>query len=95
MHSFVDRACMRIAAHAEVYSRRFWIAYAANFALVMANALMYRFAELVAYLGGSERAAGAIVGTAYFVVLIVRLLIGQGIDRYGTRAGWVVSTPST
>jgi MFS family permease len=76
----------------EVYSRPFWIAYVANFALVMGNALMYRFAELVAFLGGSERTAGMIVGTALFIVLVVRLSLGQGIDRYGTRAAWVVST---
>ncbi|HEX4070614.1 MAG TPA: MFS transporter [Planctomycetaceae bacterium] len=92
MLRFEDRADARIAAVAEVYHRRFWIAYVANFALVMGNALMYRFAELVAFLGGSERAAGAIVGTGLFGVLVIRLVMGQGIDRYGTRAAWVVST---
>jgi MFS family permease len=92
MLRFEDRADARIAAVAEVYHRPFWIAYVANFALVMGNALMYRFAELVAFLGGNERAAGAIVGTGLFVVLVIRLSLGQGIDRYGTRAAWVVST---
>ncbi len=92
MLRFEDRADTRIATFAEVYNRPFWIAYVANFALVMGNALMYRFAELVAFLGGSERAAGAIVGTGLFGVLVVRLVMGQGIDRYGTRAAWVVST---
>lgn len=92
MLRFEDRADTRIATVAEVYNRPFWLAYVANFAFVMANALMYRFAELVAYLGGSERAAGAIVGTGLFAVLVLRLSLGQGIDRYGTRAAWVVST---
>jgi len=75
-----------------VYNRQFWIAYVANFALVTANSSMFRFAELVAYLGGSERAAGAIVGTGLFGVLVVRLYLGRGIDRYGTRTAWTLSS---
>lgn len=75
-----------------VYNRRFWLSYAANFALVTANSLMFRFAELVAYLGGNERAVGAIVGTGLFGVLVVRLLFGQTIDRYGTRTIWTASS---
>jgi MFS family permease len=74
-----------------VYHRRFWFAYAANFVLSMANALMFRFAELVAWLGGTEQAVGAIAGTGLFGVLLVRLVLGQGIDRYGTRAVWTAS----
>lgn len=92
MLCFERRAEAGIPPVREVYNRQFWLAYVANFALVTANSLMFRFAELVAYLGGSERAAGAIVGTGLFGVLIVRLVLGQGIDRYGTRAAWVVST---
>ncbi|HUE13234.1 MAG TPA: MFS transporter [Planctomycetaceae bacterium] len=83
---------VRISPVREVYNRPFWLAYVANFALVTANSLMFRFAELVAYLGGSERAAGAIVGTGLFGVLVVRLFLGQGIDKYGTRTAWIVST---
>ena len=71
---------------------QFWLAYVANFALVAANSLMYRFAELVAYLGGTEQAAGAIVGTGFAAVLSCGSYLGQGIDRYGTRAAWVIST---
>jgi MFS family permease len=74
-----------------VYHRHFWFAYAANFLLSMANALMFRFAELVAWLGGTEQAVGAIAGTGLFGVLLVRLVLGQGIDRYGTRAMWTLS----
>jgi MFS family permease len=75
-----------------VYASQFWLAYVANFALVMANALMYRFAELVAFLGGNEQAAGAIVGMGFVGVLLMRLVIGQGVDRYGTRAVWILSS---
>jgi MFS family permease len=75
-----------------VYTAQFWLAYVANFALVAANTLMYRFAELVAFLGGTEQAAGAIVGTGFAAALLMRLVIGQGIDHYGTRKVWVLST---
>lgn len=78
-----------------VYRSRFWLVYAANFALVAANTLMYRFAELVAFLDGTEKAAGAIVGTGFAAALCVRLVIGQGVDRYGTRLIWVVSCSSS
>ncbi|HXY36658.1 MAG TPA: MFS transporter [Planctomycetaceae bacterium] len=77
---------------ARVYTSQFWLAYVANFALVAANTLMYRFAELVAFLGGTEQAAGAIVGTGFAAALLMRLVIGQGVDRYGTRRVWVLST---
>jgi MFS family permease len=80
------------ATRERVYTSQFWLAYVANFALVAANTLMYRFAELVAFLGGSEQAAGAVVGTGFAAALLVRLVIGQGVDRYGTRAVWVLST---
>jgi MFS family permease len=75
-----------------VYTSQFWLAYVANFLLVGANTLMYRFAELVAFLGGTERAAGTIVGVGFAAALVVRLVIGQGVDRYGTRTVWVIST---
>ncbi len=80
------------ATDEKVYGSQFWLAYVANFALVAANSLMYRFAELVAFLGGTERAAGAIVGTGFASVLLVRLYLGQGIDRCGVRTAWVIST---
>jgi MFS family permease len=80
------------ATNERVYTSQFWLAYIANFALVAANTLMYRFAELVAFLGGTEQAAGAVVGTGFAAALLMRLVIGQGIDRYGTRKVWVLST---
>ena len=49
-----------------IYNRVFWLAYAANVSLVTANALTFRFAELVNYLGGTEEITGAIVSTGMF-----------------------------
>jgi MFS family permease len=77
---------------AGLYSNwQFWFAYIANFALMTGSAMMYRFAELVAYLGGDERTAGAIVGAGLLCVLFVRLFLGRGIDHYGTRTAWILS----
>ena len=44
-----------------VYGRTFWLAYLANSALILANALTFRFAELVHFLGGTESVVGDIV----------------------------------
>lgn len=77
---------------APVYSAAFWIAYAANTAVVAANALTFRFAELVDSLGGRERTAGMIVGAATAAALIARVFLGQALDRYGVRRLWVLSS---
>lgn len=75
-----------------VYDRIFWLAYAANIALVTANALTFRFAELVAYLGGTEHVAGTIVSVGVFGAIAMRVFLGQGIDTFGTRKLWLAST---
>ena len=75
-----------------VYTRVFWLSYTANCALVIANALTFRFAELVAFLGGSEQLAGAIVSTGILGAVIVRLFLGQAIDRHGTRKLWILNS---
>jgi len=74
-----------------VYNRTFWLAYAANVTLVTANALTFRFAELVAFLGGTEKIAGTIVSAGVIGALLARLFLGQGIDHYGTRRLWILS----
>ncbi|GIW82056.1 MAG: hypothetical protein KatS3mg105_3863 [Gemmatales bacterium] len=68
-----------------VYNSVFWLAYLANVSLMTANALTFRFAELVAYLGGSEKTAGTIVSVGVIGALLTRLQLGQAIDRFGTR----------
>ena len=73
-----------------VYDRTFWLAYLANTVLVLANALTYRFAELIDFLGGSERVAGDIVGGALVVSVIIRLSVSHVIDDYGTRRMWAL-----
>ncbi|GIX03351.1 MAG: hypothetical protein KatS3mg113_0357 [Planctomycetaceae bacterium] len=75
-----------------VYGRTFWLAYLANTILVLANALTFRFAELVAFLGGSERIAGDIVALGLTISIVVRLGLSHWIDNLGTRRVWIVCT---
>src|SRR5580704_932481 len=73
-----------------VYGRTFWLAYLANSALVMANALTFRFAELVYFLGGSGRMVGDIVAAGPLVAVVLRLTISHVLDDYGTRRLWII-----
>ncbi len=73
------------------YDGTFWLAYLANLSLVSANALSFRFAELVDSLGGNEQKTGSIVGISIIAALVVRFVMGQGIDRYGVRMLWALS----
>ena len=75
-----------------IYNRIFWMAYVANVSLVTANALSFRFAELVAFLGGTDQMAGSLVSTGVIGAFTARLLLGQFIDRYGTRRLWIAAS---
>lgn len=77
-----------VSASGTIYNRIFWLTYVANLSLVTANALTFRFAELVAYLGGTERVAGSIVSLGVIGALTARLVLGQALDRYGVRLLW-------
>lgn len=74
-----------------VYTRHFWLAFSANVALVSANALTFRFAEFVKFLGGSEEQTGIIVSIGLVGSLVLRLFLGQAIDRFGVRRVWLQS----
>ena len=75
-----------------LYNRTFWLAYAANLLLVTANALTFRFAEFVKYLGGTEAVTGQIVGAGLIGSLAARFLLGPSIDGLGVRRIWMVSS---
>ena len=75
-----------------VYGRTFWLAYLANSSLVMANALTFRFAELVHYLGGSESLVGDIVAIGTLVAVVMRFSVSHFLDDYGTRRIWPICT---
>lgn len=56
--------------------------------MVTAVALTFRFAELVAFIGGTEQTTGEIVQAGMLGALASRLFLGQLLDRYGIRVVW-------
>lgn len=95
MNSSVPSSQPDAAADEAIYDRSFWLAYAANLMLVCANSLTFRFAEFIAYLGGSsgtEELAGEIVRAGLIAAIFFRPGLGRAIDHYGTRVTWLVSS---
>lgn len=74
-----------------VYGRPFWLAYVANVLIMVAISLLFRYADFVSLLGGTELHLGWIVGVGMVGSLAVRLAVGTGIDRYGPRTVWLAS----
>ena len=75
-----------------VYNRLFWLTYAANTVLVLANALTFRFAEFVTFLGGTEQTTGTVISVGVLAAVAVRFRLGQDIDVSGTRRLWLASS---
>lgn len=75
----------------EVYSPQFWLSYTANTLLVAATALLFRFAEFVKFLNGSEETAGRVIAVGVCASLALRFFLGQAIDRFGVRRSWITS----
>lgn len=76
----------------QIYDRAFWLAYTANLLLVVANALTFRFAEFVQFLGGTESITGEIVRVGLIGSLFARLFLGQALDGLGVRRVWIASS---
>jgi MFS family permease len=74
-----------------VYGRAFWCTYLANAAMMIAFAMLYRYADFVLFLGGNEWTVGRIVGVGTVGSLAMRLFQGTGIDRFGPRTIWLWS----
>jgi MFS family permease len=74
------------------YGRPFWLAYVNNLCLMTAISMLYRYADLVTILGGSEWELGWILGVGVVGSLAMRLAQGVGIDTYGPRLVWICST---
>ncbi len=74
-----------------VFGRAFWCTYVGNTALMIAFSMMYRYADFVRFLGGSEWTLGRIVGVGMVGSVTMRIFQGQGIDRFGARRIWLWS----
>lgn len=70
------------------YDRTFWLAYLANGLVTMANAMLFRYADLVKVNGGQEKQLGLIVGVGMIGSIAIRLAQGVAIDRYGAERVW-------
>lgn len=73
------------------YGPPFWCAYAANVLVLVAIALLFRYADFITLLGGTEFHLGWIVGVGIAGSVITRLVIGTWIDRFGSRPLWIGS----
>ncbi len=71
------------------YGMPFWMAYIGNTLVTTAVALLYRYADFVTLLGGTEFHLGWIVGIGMVGSLSMRFALGSSIDRYGPRRIWL------
>lgn len=79
------------SAHVTPYGHPFWYAYAANTSVMIAVSLLFRYADFVTFLGGSELHLGWIVGIGMVGSLAARVFLGWAIDRYGARRVWLAA----
>lgn len=74
------------------YGSSFWLAYLACITLSTGIALLYRYADFITVLGGTEFHLGWIVGLGMTGSLLMRLVVGSAIDRQGSRRIWLLSS---
>jgi MFS family permease len=75
-----------------LFGSAFGFAYLANTLLMIAVSMMFRYADFVSYLGGTEYELGWIVGVGMLGAMLMRTVQGAGIDRYGAGNIWVASS---
>lgn len=73
------------------YGPRFWFTYLANIGLMVAVSLLFRYADFVHHLGGTEKQLGLITGIGMFGAISARCFQGVAIDRYGASRIWLLS----
>ena len=72
-----------------LYDASFWKAFLANSLVTVGVAVLYRYADFITLLGGTELHLGWIVGIGMLGSLTMRLFVGSWIDRYGPRLIWL------
>ena len=73
------------------YDWPFWLAYGSNALFSASIGVLFRYADFVAILGGTEWHLGWIVGIGMIGSLVMRMWLGSCIDRYGARLIWLGS----
>lgn len=77
-----------LAGSSTPYDRTFWLAYVSNGLTTLANAMLVRYADFVAELGGEEQQLGLIVGCGMIGSILMRIVQGEAIDRFGAGRIW-------
>ncbi len=86
-----NRALNEVAERS-AYGPQFWTTFAANSCTSISVSLLFRYKDFVASIGGGELELGWIVGLGMVGSVLMRLWQGVGIDRYGSRFMWIVSS---
>jgi MFS family permease len=79
-------------ADGAAFGAPFWLTYAANSSTMVAVSLLYRYGDFVSFIGGDEVDLGWIVAAGMVGSLLMRLAQGSGIDAYGPRRIWLLSS---
>lgn len=74
------------------YGLPFWHTYASNLFITTANCVLVRYSDFVFSEGGGELLLGLIVGLGMIGSLAMRAAQGIGIDVYGVRRIWLLSS---
>jgi MFS family permease len=70
------------------YGSAFWWAYLSNVLAMTGVALLFRYADFITMLGGTEFHLGWIVGIGMVGSLVMRLVLGTWMDRHGAAMLW-------
>ncbi len=73
------------------YGPRFWLTYVSNIGLMATVSLLFRYADFIEHLGGTEKQLGLITGIGMFGAITARCFQGVAIDRYGAARVWHLS----
>ena len=74
-----------------IFGAEFACVYIANTCMTMAMSLLFRYADFVRYLGGTEADLGWIVGLGTVGAICMRVFQGVAIDRVGAGRIWLGS----
>jgi MFS family permease len=74
-----------------LYGPRFWNTYVASTLVTVAYAILFRYADFVTILGGSELQLGWIVGIGMVGSVLARFSLGSAIDQRGPKLIWLGS----
>lgn len=82
---------LTVSDDSPIYDKVFFCSYLANVFMLMSISVLFRYADFVESLGGSEWHLGWIVGLGTVGAIIFRIFQGTAIDRFGPMLVWILS----